>query len=105
MYDLQMIPVKLYTTEDSFLIFSITIPIWVGVRMGFKPDRIIRDKPFAPKLTLATGQDKLCLHAYCLNWRLRIRSDSCMKRLGFPAQKVIASFDKGWIQFFESAIL
>jgi len=100
-----ILPIKLYTTEDSFLIFGVTIPIWFSIREGFKPDQISTDRPFAPRITLMTGDMKNCLHAYCLCGRFRIRSNKIMKALKEGTPRFVFSFHKGWGQVFDSAII
>lgn len=100
-----ILPIVLYTTEDSFIIFGVNIPIWFSFRVGFKSDQIVKDRWFAPKFKFMTGTDVRCLHAYVLSFRFRIRNNSVMRKIKKGSQRVIWFTSKGWTQVFDSAII
>lgn len=99
-------PIKFYTTEDSFLIIKLSIPLWLTVKTGFEPDSVIKDRLFAPNITIMSGKEKECLHIYAIGARLRIRSNKTMITMTDPNRKrILFGFDKGWSQLFDFAVL
>lgn len=99
-------PLKLYTTEESFLIISVCIPVWFKFRQGFKPEKTVKDRPFAPRLTAMVGEEVSCLHAYVLGAQFRVRSNKTMREIVKKGSKrVLWSFFRGWSQVFNSAII
>ena len=100
-----ILPIKLYTTEESYLIFKITIPVWFSFRPGFKPNKIVSDRFIAPKITVMTGEVKTCLHCYCVGAYFRIRSNKTMEKMEDNTIRFILSSSNGWAQFFTSAII
>ena len=100
-----ILPIKLYITEDSFLMLYINIPLWITFRNGFKPDSVVKDRWFAPYITCMTGKDVSCLHAYVLHFGFRIRSNKKMNELERGSKRFLFSRHMGWGQVFESAII
>lgn len=100
-----ILPIKIYTTEESFLVVRLCIPIWFSIRKGFKPHTTVKDRWFAPNMTCSTGVEKECLHAYILGFNFRIRSNFTMRLLKKDAKRFLFAFHKGWGQVFTSGII
>lgn len=96
-----ILPLKLYTSESSWIVFSITIPLWFSTRNGFRAEHTQKFDQFS----VSFGEDADCLHAYCINFRFRVRSNKVMDHVGRDQKRFIYSFDKEWLQVFNSAII
>ena len=103
-------PVKIFTTPESFLKISLSLPVFAWFKTGFKPDRVIgRDRKWFPQITCMTGEDATCLHFYILAFGFRIRSNIVMKQLEekreIPPARFLYHTYRGWQQVFQSAII
>ena len=96
-----LLPIKILTSDTSFLILKITIPLWLKFKLGFNPTHVKKDE----MITFMCGEEVSCLHVYVLSFRWRIRSNLSMEKLEHNGKRNILSFSKGWSQLFDSAII